>query len=154
MSSKLWRRREELGWLAPQAQEGVASGPTVVSAWSQGHPQPGAQRPVREARPRPEGSGGEGPPRELSGSPGCLPSGRKGLAVGRRAFRPDRRARCRAGRAELQLRTPTPCTGPEPRWVSVRTAAILQSGAFSTHVIAGTWSSTQLAADTQVDAKR
>lgn len=112
MSSKLWQRREELGWLAPQAREGAASGLTVVSAWSQGHPQPGAQRPVREARPRPEGSGGEGPPRELSGSPGCLPGGREGLAVDRRAFRPDRRARCWAGRAELQLGTPTPLHWP------------------------------------------
>lgn len=48
---------------------------------------------------------------------------------------------------------PDPRTGPEPRWVSVRTAAILQSGAFSTHVVACTWSSTQLAADTRVDAE-
>lgn len=47
-----------------------------------------------------------------------------------------------------------PPTGPEPRWVSVRTAAVLQSGASSTHIIACTWSSTQLATDTRVDAER
>lgn len=50
-------------------------------------------------------------------------------------------------------RDPNPRTGPEPRWVSVRTAAVLQSGASSTHVIACTWSSTQLVTDTRVDAE-
>lgn len=49
------RPRPGRGW--------AASGPMVVSTWAQGHPQPGAHCPVREARPRPEGSGGEGPPR-------------------------------------------------------------------------------------------
>lgn len=49
------RPRPGRGW--------AASGQMVVSIWAQGYPQPGARCPVREARSRPEGSGGEGPPK-------------------------------------------------------------------------------------------
>lgn len=96
------RPRPGRGW--------AASGQMVVSTWAQGHPQPGARCPVREARSRPEGSGGEGPPKSRAvlldacpvggrqmGLGSRPPAQAEGLAVGWRAFHPDRRARCRAG---------------------------------------------------------